>query len=466
MSLFAVTESWGAVGREQSVKVRALGAVTRKERSVEVSAQGMKVSSRKGAARKQIELNRKKAQTTDVGAQRSKHFDPIEAAPRGRTESIVMDSIDLIHVDAGKEFKNDRLYTYNPSVVKIPIAWQRDLGATYLAALRVSNHNNCWQVMQRVPATHVEYLGLVLLDANFKQIIGRELVVKTPEADCRMHSHANELLLWCATSFMNVRVFLAEDGHARFNCDPPLQCPASAHKVTNPDVIVQSGLQFEILNVCKFPDALGKNLNVFELHGRQYIETWPLNVDAIARQQSSLLELRTDEGIRKLESNHNVTTLDTLTCTAGGESFTTYEAAHDLPQPRPYDLLAIPSGGGCCVHLARENSDDQGLLVGIGHYHLRNYQYLAFMYAFEAQEPFKVVGTSRPFCWPNHAESPDALLDLDGVQYPCPYIEMSMSIVEKVDDPDHVVISYGANDCASYLVEISKQSIRDKLSWF
>jgi len=46
-----------------------------------------------------------------------------------------------------------------------------------------------------------------------------------------------------------------------------------------------------------------------------------------------------------------------------------------------------------------------------------------------------------------------------GVQFDCPKIHFVLSILDKVDDPSTVIISYGVSDCLSRMVEMSKHDI-------
>jgi hypothetical protein len=50
-----------------------------------------------------------------------------------------------------------------------------------------------------------------------------------------------------------------------------------------------------------------------------------------------------------------------------------------------------------------------------------------------------------------------------GESFNCPRIHFVMGMVEKVDDPSRVLISYGVSDCMSRIIEISKSEIQARL---
>ena len=103
---------------------------------------------------------------------------------------------------------NDRLYAYNPSVVR----WRTraEPRARYVALARATNHQNCYHVMTPVPARDRLVSGLfalVLLDADLRPLPATEAVLdfsddfervyarpgaRRPRAqhgvDCRLHA--------------------------------------------------------------------------------------------------------------------------------------------------------------------------------------------------------------------------------------------------------------------------------------
>ena len=82
----------------------------------------------------------------------------------------------LPNVTSGK--RHNRVFrATNPSIVLLPAHHRAALGATYAAAMRVSNHNNCFKVTTPAPTPCLVLLGLRLLGANLEPLPDREVVV-------------------------------------------------------------------------------------------------------------------------------------------------------------------------------------------------------------------------------------------------------------------------------------------------
>lgn len=396
-----------------------------------------------------------------------------EAAPHGSKPSdLRLDTIPEIRALPSPQgekanFHSDRnheLHTYNPSVVAIPPSWRHKLNATYVAMIRASNHNNCVHNPTSVPKTHVELTGFILLDSNLQKIQRREVVVRTPLEDCRLKAQDGNFLFWCKKQVMIVNFSLTDTRLLHLNCDKPLWCGSKKGVVlgkikpdtTGFDVIAQTGLQINSLESCTL-DIEGKNFNFFEVNHQKYLEIWPMN------PSGKLSFLDSQKGSNKLR--HDVVTIDSLPCghKHNRHHFGTTEVA-TLPNGNRH--LGEPRGGACCIMFPATKHGAPDLFVGIGHYKQPKMQYTAFLYAFESKEPFKVVGMSDPFCWPDITQSNDSLLSINETQYPCPHIEMTMSMEPKIDDGDMLIIGYGINDCASHFVQVPKNALIDRIQWF
>ena len=122
------------------------------------------------------------------------------------------------HVSVGSSQQNARLFSYNPSLILLPPRSRALLGATYAVLLKVTNHNNCYQIKTPKPHPCAMYVGLKLLDRELQPLQGREALIswnelrqsicsRTPFEDCRLTAHGEQLLLVCKTM---VRVIYLE----------------------------------------------------------------------------------------------------------------------------------------------------------------------------------------------------------------------------------------------------------------
>lgn len=112
-------------------------------------------------------------------------------------------------------------------------------------------------------------------------------------------------------------------------------------------------------------------------------------------------------------------------------------------------------GGGCCLHVHRKtHMNTPPALIGVAHAKNNVYMYVQRLFAFRPEDPFDILAVSRPFCWRGRARSASALLRLENTTYPCPYIQMTMSISAKLGDPDTVLFAVGMNDCEARIVSM------------
>ena len=99
------------------------------------------------------------------------------------------------------------------------------------------------------------------------------------------------------------------------------------------------------------------------------------------------------------------------------------------------------------------------VLIGCLHYHTAGYQYLQQFYAFRPEPPFEVIALSHPFCWEGKAWKKRAYLVYENITYPCPAIQMTMSIAQKAGDPEVVIFGVGMNDCEGRVVEVARREV-------
>jgi hypothetical protein len=148
-------------------------------------------------------------------------------------------------------------------------------------------------------------------------------------------------------------------------------------------------------------------------------------------------------------------------------------------------------GSSCCVPITSHNG--QRLLLGIAHSKTRynhkqgtdvslegqvqaNHFFSSF-YAIQDRPPYNVVARSGKFCLgfahksDNHKSDKHnpytrmniVPLSVMGETYQCPRIHFVSGMIEKVDDPSKVILSYGINDCVPRMVVIAKTEIMQML---
>jgi hypothetical protein len=141
-------------------------------------------------------------------------------------------------------------------------------------------------------------------------------------------------------------------------------------------------------------------------------------------------------------------------------------------------------GGACCATIV----DNQGrkLLLGVSHNKIVHHRftadflsqkgipkntYFSSFYAMQPSSPYNVVARTGRFClgFPSHEEMqasghPYRQLAafpavIGGITYKCPRIHYVTGIVDKVDDPSKLIVSYGINDCFSRFVVVEKADV-------
>ena len=440
--------------------------------------------------------------------------------------------------------QNDRFHVSNPSIIALP-ARARLGGAYYVVSLRLSNHNNCFRVMQRTPTPCITLLAFRLLSKFLAPLPHREAVVhwhgawqcgRTPFEDCRLSASHGTIRLLCKTVVQRIEFELDESSVSspRFidHCDSPLICrnpdPSSSTIPAPPPppppgkrgspfdfirstpmvTVLRRGLHVRLKGERHVFATLhgSKNMNLFRggaLHksdaaggeSHEYLERWALGPIYPPQPNASG---KTGAGLplrgqtRRL---HEVISLD-LTSGRLGERNLTVEPPSLFGKPYPDRwphgprVPATPHGGACChrFKFRPQNSEHDGAAINLGvlHYKLARYQYVQQLYAFGVDPPFPVVAISEPFCWADEkgALTRDTKLFRRGRRYPCPYIQMTMSIAPLLaarppDDSaasrtrstaavhlgdEGAVFAVGMNDCWARLIVVkSLQKLVDEV---
>ena len=148
------------------------------------------------------------------------------------------------------------------------------------------------------------------------------------------------------------------------------------------------------------------------------------------------------------------------------------------------NMLTRGRGGSCCLPL--EYTDSQGytsrLWMGVEHSktpsqrhgikrlpaQLQPNHYISRLYAFERTSPYRLVARSGYFClgFPTEDECNDNHPPLvratawrklalgANATFDCPRIHFISGMVLDVENPSHVLVAYGVNDCLSRIVRV------------
>jgi hypothetical protein len=404
------------------------------------------------------------------------------------------------------------LFHYNPSIVLLPSTFDKGQFAeapVYAASFRVSTQQSCFYPhvskslyggsWDRKPPTQ-DFLALALLRSDLSII--DDVVVDIKASKVFQH-FAEDFRLF---------VFREELFVATYDLIAPIHIRLATHETTAkqgyltmrnlfPSKLEVSIRQFSSCPVCPHNSPkkqCGKNLNYFggdENHERVWVEIWPSAphiVQEVNLSEPCSVSRRRDASFTYSDAESNPTT----------SWYTMEESMFKSMEPSEV-LLARGRGGACCVSLEDPRTGNK-LLVGIFHTKVPKFgnrsgkrvplwlrpghdasqvlpnQYLSRWYAFKPSEPFSVVAHSGLFClgYPNSREESetqplieatrwkrmvfgdDGLGSSDGtVVLDCPRIHFVSGIAEKDGDPSRVFIAYGANDCFSRLIEVSKKNI-------
>ena len=381
------------------------------------------------------------------------------------------------------------LYLYNPSLSPLAldngsfvdnlIDGHLQSEAMYIATYRVSNFGNCHGPGRGVPDTYRNYLGIALLDKDLNilqngaesydavidlnaQLFGTKRGrIQQFLQDCQIYTAARNnsdgrdklLLLQCNEYVMPIRVQIITEGD--------LETPTERNEITLKN---HYGTKLQ-LSVLQKPHSITRNGKNMHHLGSGYIETWPSGPHEWIQVDFSSNPFHNSQTIKSpgIEPEPSFTTLDK-------------------------NLIDRDSGSACCVPI--QWSDDYGerqLLLGFSHRKTRkapkkdSYNYVSRLYAFEPAPPFNIVAKSGFFCLgfannnPDDAEAKGSKneqlfgstneykLSINNEVYDCPRIHFVTGIIEKIDDDETVIVSYGVNDCYPRMLEVKKEYLVDLL---
>eukprot|EP00540_Astrosyne_radiata_P006998 CAMPEP_0116830794 /NCGR_PEP_ID=MMETSP0418-20121206/4966_1 /TAXON_ID=1158023 /ORGANISM="Astrosyne radiata, Strain 13vi08-1A" /LENGTH=466 /DNA_ID=CAMNT_0004459947 /DNA_START=14 /DNA_END=1414 /DNA_ORIENTATION=+ len=373
---------------------------------------------------------------------------------------------------------------YNPTLLPLPKDLVKSLpnhiiGSTterpaYLATFRVTMTDVCRLVPFRWWDVNSDMLGVAVLDQNLRLINGLNVVV-----DINKHVHTPKtfrfedfrLFALNGKLYLSHKMFLLP---IRVTAAPPERKRPKEHVLPNEfgeglSVRIPKGYPKEVLKIRKLSG--GKNFNFFNsMDGDLWIELWP-----VPHRTAPI-------NLGRAPRLGSVTIVDEVPI----QSFFAHE--HLLTGDKRY---SFDRGSACCIRLEKEHfmdlvSEEEAkalevfpyLLMGISHAksqkrlkNMKRYTILSRLYAFSPAEPFPIVALSGLFCirGPGHDEPIDepyrqAVLDdlqfqIGEYNYTCPPIHFVSGITEAIDNPNHVVVAYGVNDCIARMVVMHKRDL-------
>jgi hypothetical protein len=401
------------------------------------------------------------------------------------------------------------LFHYNPSIVVLPSTFDKSQFTdvpVYAASFRVSTQQSCFYPhvskalyggrWDRKPPTQ-DFLALALLRSDLSII---DDVVVDMKAGKVFQNFAEDFRLF---------VFREELFVASYDLIAPIHIRLVSHANTAiqgyltlqnlfPSKLEVSIRQFPSCPACLSKKQCGKNLNYFsrdQSHQRVWVEIWPSAphiVQEVNLSEPCSVSRRSDPSLSFSDAESNPTT-----------SWHTMEESMFQSMEPSEVLLVRGRGGACCISMEDPRTGNK-LLVGIFHTKVPKFgkrsgkrvplwlrpgrdasqvipnQYLSRWYGFEPSEPFSVVAHSGLFClgyptsikeretqplieatqWKRVVFGGDGLGSSDGsLVLDCPRIHFVSGIAEKDGDPSRILIAYGANDCFSRVIEVSKESI-------
>lgn len=402
--------------------------------------------------------------------QKSKTYVTLSSLPHNRKMPLNVAAYQ--QEEHSQTFTEGPLSIYNPSIIPIPRATKDALkilsGATptYLASFRVTNVGACnvlpnfdWRqygvnlVAIAILDEYLEILDDILLDIN-KHVPHLDANVFE---DYRLFDIQGVIYLSHMSLLLPIEVNVTAtplDESATKRLIPSVG-NNNHQTTTNIQVFIPAGKR---RTIPKIKGAMpGKNFQYFDdLNGTSWIEFWP---------SPHLVGKLVSNGDVPLvvETNNNMTAF----------------------QP-PRDSFSAPRfsstndrGSACCVKMERhylppelqeEYRHLDYLYMGISHTRSKKDKkkiYMSRLYAFVPEFPFELVARSGLFCLGSGShEMRQPFRDLTLAQqmrlkrteYDCPNFHYISGMTTSVSGND-VLVAYGVVDCASRIVEISKEEM-------
>ena len=407
-------------------------------------------------------------------------------------------------------------FDYNPSLAHLPkdqIPDDLPLNRSYyIGIFRLSSVHECLAPEEQkildpesqVPRNRKEMVAFVIMDENLK-ILRQSIKFQQNYMDNRIFN-------------LNGRLYLGYMHHISPIYIRPPENSSKFMKMglrhgDGPEDFGRQDFDVYIRNVhacCTSSFCKGKNFNYFvDQNGKILVETKPMDPhivepmsDAIQTncrghsKRVELLKLAEEATLGRGLNGRYVDETGSMvyvTQDLPAESFHTQDELY-FSQHGVYEIpFTAERGTACCVRIPDPrypDNDEKYLLSGISHSKLPAWPtvrallndtqldvstraYLSRWYAMEPFAPYRIVARSGKFCFgfprntnmENHQRHPRLSflkhrpLRMNHTELSCPLISFASTIVEAIDNPAHVIVGYGINDCVSNMVKIEKEEI-------
>ena len=413
---------------------------------------------------------------------------PPEEMSRNLTEYFSNQS----HVHPAKTY----FFEYNPSLVQIPEgqvpphlqSLSGDDRPVYLASFRVTNMQQCIygdQEFQMIggkwprPKQH-NYLGLALLRRDLSIIEDVVLKFLYPYVqDFRIFNIHGQLYLTGEKYIIPFWLVPPSTDHYIGKN----QTRQESWKLIDVTQVYPSNLTVKTRPFNSCLNNNGKNINYFvdARTNETLAEIYPMagkdvvDLDEDCRGKKGQTDQEKKEASKKARKPTNET--------KPMRSFGSHEELHFAKGNGHYHVVTAERGSACCVRIPDPTRNSTFLYLGISHSktkfvskETRNSlpgnvsanHFFSSLYAFEPYEPYTVRALSGKFClgFPTEEEglvNPYSLNNRGplwiGGPFDCPAIHFVSGIVEKVGDPNRVIIAYGVSDCSPRFIEVSKEDL-------
>jgi hypothetical protein len=411
------------------------------------------------------------------------------------------------------------LYEVNPCIAVLPMKYRDVFGIgetqpLYITVYRVTHKNNCYDGHDNIELlggtwdpTISDYVGVALLDKDLN--IMHETVVTLlepspvssllPYNDYRIYNlHGDQLYLTTINKIVPMHLRLTENVDNPMERDSLLQLQPAFPTLQQPfQVLIRNYTACAVYHSNDFKRrGDSKNLLYFVSHDQRgnssaasantNDNTWVIHYPRYNPNDVRKVELDTPCGVQPITPYKD---------THGTEWYPN-ASFHTIDEEMfPQSSLKVPiwlrdRGSACCTEMIHRTTN-RAVLVAVVHPKtvfpgktlppgVTPNTYLSRWIAFEPTHPYKIVARSGMFCL-GYPDEMDGLVNVTdsnsslyqnplattqmiplrfaGVSHSCPRIHFVMGMVEKVDDKDSVLISYGVSDCLSRIVEIRKDDI-------
>lgn len=361
----------------------------------------------------------------------------------------------------------------------------------YIGLTRVSSFGHC---IGPDPATkpstkYRNLLAVSLLDADLNILTHSHFSINKDSQmswnslqDCQVLFRQGLLHLLCNRYMVPVSIFrFDEDGSMMTN--HPQAIALSRNATSEVEMNGEMGRGLRLYLHSQWRDVVGseaKNLHLFDSRpptNETFVEVWVSDPKETLPIKN--LSLEAYKAHRVLASGEHVLRIGNKSSYFVGKYIKSKKPSTAATGPLAGERERTSSGlrargSACCVEF-KSPTTGEPVLVGISHIKDDDFNYLSRFYAFEPVKPFNPVAQSGLFClgFPPqndsipelssavfyHNDDNNIKMRIDNRTYECPRIHFVSGFVQKYNDEQSTLISYGINDCYPRIVEVPKERI-------